>query len=201
MTIWAIWIQWKWIRCVNGKLNLKVICIVRHALWMHSSIRIHLNSELTQFFCFFLFLLPISVCRRSTTTEKYDYVGRLLRPGEKPTNYSDEEDESESSKAGNKSDDIVNVSATDESTPKANKKDDWRWYQCLRLPPIRIAHREWGEWWNIGVRGDEETDKTISRHKVRRQSKELDSGWMMMKNGRNYVKKRREKVTGSKIVE
>jgi membrane-associated progesterone receptor component len=27
-------------------------------------------------------------------TEKYDYVGRLLKPGEKPTNYSDEEDES-----------------------------------------------------------------------------------------------------------
>lgn len=26
--------------------------------------------------------------------EKYDFVGRLLRPGEEPTNYSDEEDES-----------------------------------------------------------------------------------------------------------
>lgn len=25
--------------------------------------------------------------------EKYDYVGRLLKPGEAPTNYSDEEDE------------------------------------------------------------------------------------------------------------
>lgn len=25
--------------------------------------------------------------------EKYDYVGRLLKPGEQPTNYSDEEDE------------------------------------------------------------------------------------------------------------
>lgn len=26
-------------------------------------------------------------------TEKYDLVGRLLKPGEQPTNYSDEEDE------------------------------------------------------------------------------------------------------------
>lgn len=26
-------------------------------------------------------------------TEKYDLVGRLLRPGEEPTNYSEEEDE------------------------------------------------------------------------------------------------------------
>jgi len=26
-------------------------------------------------------------------TEKYDYVGRLLRPGEEPTNYSEEEEE------------------------------------------------------------------------------------------------------------
>ena len=26
-------------------------------------------------------------------TEKYDYVGRLLKPGEKPTDYSDTEEE------------------------------------------------------------------------------------------------------------
>lgn len=26
--------------------------------------------------------------------EKYEFVGRLLRPGEQPTNYSDEEDDS-----------------------------------------------------------------------------------------------------------
>lgn len=45
-----------------------------------------------------------------------------MRPGEKAANYSDEEDESESSKVGNKPDDIVNVNATDESEP--NKKDD-----------------------------------------------------------------------------
>lgn len=30
-------------------------------------------------------------------SEKYEFVGRLLRPGEQPRNYSDEEDEEESS--------------------------------------------------------------------------------------------------------
>ncbi|KAF2880943.1 hypothetical protein ILUMI_25224 [Ignelater luminosus] len=32
---------------------------------------------------------------------KYEYVGRLLRPGEQPTNYSGDEEEEESSSAGN----------------------------------------------------------------------------------------------------
>lgn len=27
-------------------------------------------------------------------SEKYEFVGKLLKPGEEPTNYSDEEDES-----------------------------------------------------------------------------------------------------------
>lgn len=85
---------------------------------------IQVEQCLTYFFAIFSFLLFSGYSDVIKTTEKYDYVGRLLRPGEKPTNYSDEEDESESSKAGNKSDDIVNVSATDESTPVANKKDD-----------------------------------------------------------------------------
>ncbi|ERL94417.1 membrane-associated progesterone receptor component 1 [Dendroctonus ponderosae] len=31
--------------------------------------------------------------------EKYDYVGRLLKPGEQPNNYSDEEDESNTEKS------------------------------------------------------------------------------------------------------
>lgn len=30
-------------------------------------------------------------------SEKYEFVGRLLRPGEQPTSYSDEEDESNAS--------------------------------------------------------------------------------------------------------
>jgi len=28
-------------------------------------------------------------------TEKYDVVGRLLKPGEEPTNYSDDEEDTE----------------------------------------------------------------------------------------------------------
>ena len=34
-------------------------------------------------------MLDASVC----FAEKYDYVGRLIRDGEQPTNYSDEEDD------------------------------------------------------------------------------------------------------------
>ncbi|KAF6199567.1 hypothetical protein GE061_007593 [Apolygus lucorum] len=30
-------------------------------------------------------------------TERYDYVGKLLKPGQEPTNYSDEEEEESSS--------------------------------------------------------------------------------------------------------
>lgn len=35
--------------------------------------------------------------------EKYDYVGRLLKPGELPTNYSDEEEEGSQQEAEGKS--------------------------------------------------------------------------------------------------
>lgn len=35
----------------------------------------------------------------SQFNEKYDFVGRLLRPGEQPTNYSDEEDEANPEKS------------------------------------------------------------------------------------------------------
>ena len=31
-------------------------------------------------------------------TEKYEFVGKLLKPGEEPNNYSDEEDEKEKEK-------------------------------------------------------------------------------------------------------
>lgn len=34
--------------------------------------------------------------------EKYDYVGKLLKPGEAPTNYSDEEDEGSQQEAESK---------------------------------------------------------------------------------------------------
>lgn len=35
-------------------------------------------------------------------SEKYDYVGKLLRPGEEPTNYSEEEEEVTNSPDGEK---------------------------------------------------------------------------------------------------
>lgn len=57
-----------------------------------------------------------------------------MRPGEKATNYSDEEDESESSKAGNKSENITDVNATDVSSTTSDKpKNEWqkRWWNLI----------------------------------------------------------------------
>lgn len=56
--------------------------------------------------------------------EKYEYVGRLLRPGEEPSSYSDEEDENpiesstDSSKNSNK-DDIKDIDSTSGDKPKS----------------------------------------------------------------------------------
>lgn len=56
--------------------------------------------------------------------EKYEYVGRLLRPGEEPTSYSDEEEETpiesstNSSKSSNK-DDIKDINSASEEKPKS----------------------------------------------------------------------------------
>jgi len=56
--------------------------------------------------------------------EKYDYVGRLLRPGEEPTSYSDEEEETpiesstNSSKSSNKSDVTNGPPAASSDKPK-----------------------------------------------------------------------------------
>lgn len=73
-------------------------------------------------------LLPIenelTFTKSFVFTEKYEYVGRLLRPGEEPTSYSDEEDETpiessnNSSKSSNK-DDIKDFNSTSEEKPKA----------------------------------------------------------------------------------
>lgn len=52
--------------------------------------------------------------------EKYEYVGRLLRPGEEPNSYSDEEEESSESVKASKTEDITNI--TDAA---ATKKDEW----------------------------------------------------------------------------
>ncbi|KAF7379167.1 hypothetical protein HZH68_017012 [Vespula germanica] len=54
--------------------------------------------------------------------ERYDYVGKLLKPGEAPTNYSDEEDEGSQQETENKSDQQNTKSDICENVPKS--KDD-----------------------------------------------------------------------------
>jgi len=52
--------------------------------------------------------------------EKYEYVGRLLRPGEEPNNYSDEEEETPNeSNTSNKSEPAISTEKNDEKS-----KDD-----------------------------------------------------------------------------
>lgn len=43
-------------------------------------------------FVFVLFFPLMNFCLVSLCTEKYDYVGRLLKPGDEPSEYTDEED-------------------------------------------------------------------------------------------------------------
>lgn len=58
-------------------------------------------------------------------TEKYEYVGRLLRPGEEPNNYSDEEEDSSESAKG-KTEDITNINSTSDSATASDKpKNEW----------------------------------------------------------------------------
>lgn len=45
--------------------------------------------------------------------EKYHYVGRLLKPGEEPTDYSDEEEPSQDQST-----------VDNQSTPSSSKKDE-----------------------------------------------------------------------------
>ncbi|KAI4503075.1 hypothetical protein M0802_002119 [Mischocyttarus mexicanus] len=54
--------------------------------------------------------------------ERYDYVGKLLRPGEEPTNYSDEEDEGSQQETENKLDQQNTKSDVCEAETKS--KDD-----------------------------------------------------------------------------
>jgi len=57
--------------------------------------------------------------------EKYEYVGRLLRPGEEPNSYSDDEEESSESAKVNKPENITNISSTETSGTASEKpKDD-----------------------------------------------------------------------------
>ncbi|KAL2734557.1 membrane-associated progesterone receptor component 1-like [Vespula maculifrons] len=58
----------------------------------------------------------------SDLEKRYDYVGKLLKPGEAPTNYSDEEDEGSQQETENKSDQQNTKSDICENVPKS--KDD-----------------------------------------------------------------------------
>lgn len=118
----AIWTPWKWNRFANGKCNSKVIKICNEILFLKKCHR-HFQSALSDFshFCFsfnnkinFIFL----------NTEKYEYVGRLLRPGEEPNSYSDEEEESSELGKANKSEDIKNINSTDAPTATSDKPKD-----------------------------------------------------------------------------
>lgn len=55
--------------------------------------------------------------------EKYDLVGRLLRPGEEPTNYSDEEDDSGAER-------VEKLKGDETSANREKSKNDWiKWQQ------------------------------------------------------------------------
>lgn len=112
MMTWAIWTQWKWNPFASGKCNLKV------------------STFLAIFDILFRIWLVLIWFGIFCISEKYEYVGRLLRPGEEPNSYSDEEDESSESAKASKSEDITNITDATTATPQAptpasTKKDEW----------------------------------------------------------------------------
>lgn len=66
---------------LGNNCNVVVLKIFKNKLWskLHSCLHFFINVFIEKIINF---------------SEKYEFVGRLLRPGEEPTNYSDEEDES-----------------------------------------------------------------------------------------------------------
>lgn len=56
--------------------------------------------------------------------ERYDYVGKLLKPGEAPTNYSDEEDEGSQQETETKSESYDSEKKTDHSEDTGKSKSD-----------------------------------------------------------------------------
>lgn len=107
MMTWVTWIPWKWNRFANGKCNSKVCILI-----CSGSCHINIWTEIMDF-CYL-------------NAEKYEYVGRLLRPGEEPNSYSDEEEESSESVKANKSEDITNINSTDASNTASDKpKEEW----------------------------------------------------------------------------
>ncbi|XP_076237164.1 membrane steroid binding protein [Calliopsis andreniformis] len=56
--------------------------------------------------------------------EKYDYVGKLLKPGEAPTNYSDEEDEGSQQETESKSGQQENKTVSEHEETETKPKSD-----------------------------------------------------------------------------
>lgn len=56
--------------------------------------------------------------------ERYDYVGKLLKPGEAPTNYSDEEDEGSQQETETKSESYDSEKKTDHNETASKSKSD-----------------------------------------------------------------------------
>ncbi|XP_076676109.1 membrane steroid binding protein [Andrena cerasifolii] len=56
--------------------------------------------------------------------EKYDYVGKLLKPGEVPTNYSDEEDEGSQQETESKSEQEESKTTSDHQGAESKSKND-----------------------------------------------------------------------------
>lgn len=61
--------------------------------------------------------------------EKYEYVGRLLRPGEEPNSYSDEEDDSPNESNNSNKTDTTNVIES-KANSSEKPKDDWPNYSA-----------------------------------------------------------------------
>lgn len=57
-------------------------------------------------------------------TERYDYVGKLLKPGEAPTNYSDEEDEGSQRETETKSESYDAEKKVDRNEAAEKSKSD-----------------------------------------------------------------------------
>lgn len=126
MMTWVIWIQWKWNQFVNGKCSSRVNYFYIHCTSIRNAVICFFSVEIS------LLIFVIFI----TFTEKYEYVGRLLRPGEEPNSYSDEEEESSESSKANKNEDITNINSTDASATATDKpKNEW-----LKSEPINSNH-------------------------------------------------------------
>lgn len=83
-------------------------------VWTHD-IQVKINDFL---------LFPLE---KKKKLEKYEYVGRLLRPGEEPNSYSDEEEESSESaatKAHKSEDNIKNLNSSATTATVTDKPKD-----------------------------------------------------------------------------